>query len=172
MPHQPKHTQPAPYSEKPVSTFPDSKKELIGKSTRQARQDIRAILNDAEENRRPWPTVPENVKKMDLVDLVERIKVLNDEEERLLWEIEIAETDKDSKKVVELRGKKLDVVRLRSAYGEHVQMRAEEGDQDDEMIVRENSPVKDKEKPGFVYLGRYKDEELWIKEDNEAQAVA
>jgi hypothetical protein len=172
MSQQPKQIQPAPYSEKPVSTFPNSKKELISKSTRQARQDIRAILNDAEENRRPWPTVPENVKKMNLVNLLERIKVLNDEEERLLWEIEIAETGKDGKKVVELRGKKLDVVRLRSAYGEHVQMRAEENRQDDEMIVREKSPAPEKEKLGYVYLGRYKDEELWIKEDNQAQAVA
>jgi len=156
-----------PQPEKPISIYPESKKRAIDDSTAQARRDIQDILDDAEKNRRPWPKTPENVKEMSLPELIQRIEALNNMEDRLLWEIELAENDDDRKKVIDLKGKKLDVNRLRRTFGEHVQMREDAKD----MIITEDSPVATKDKPGYIYMGQFKDQELWI-EDKQAKSAA
>lgn len=155
--NQAQNQEQSPQPEKPISIYPISTKEAIDESTRQARRDIQAILDDAEKNKRPWPKTPENVKAMSLIDLIQRIKELNNMEDQLLWGIE---HEDDRKRVVELESKKLDVNRLRRSFGEHVQMREDVKD----MILAEDSPVTSKDKPGYVYMGRFKDQELWIKD--------
>jgi hypothetical protein len=160
----------------PESIPPVSGKEIIDEPTRQARKDIQAILTDAKRNKRSWPIMPESTQKMSLPEIVQRIKELNEREEQILWKIELADEQiqhaknatrrkKAQDKKVELLGDKLDINRLRRSFGLQVKSREDVRKQKDNMILTEDSPVDSKDKPGYVYMGRYNDKELWIRDE-------
>ncbi len=55
-------TEQVPKPERPATIPPVSGKEVLDEAIRQARNDIQAILYDAQTNKRPWTKTLENVK--------------------------------------------------------------------------------------------------------------
>ncbi len=108
---------------------------------------------------------------MSLFELIDRVEALNNQADLLAWELEQARGEGDSKKRLQIGDKMLDVVRLRRSLGEHIQMYEDLKGKEEGMILTEDSPSKSKARAGYVYMGRFKDQELWIK-DKETQATA